>query len=90
MPKNKPQNLEELVDKISRRTGFEFADVADIADVVVKATLDAVRVGKIRQKRYGKYELPMEGAYEAVEGHNEAVAKYQRKAEDWLGEGGKG
>ena len=86
MTKNKPQNLEELIEKIISEHWEVVADppitimeLEDSLREVARATCDAVRVDEKNPAESYDYNI-----------WNSAIKAQQDKAEEWLGEGGKG
>ena|SRR3990172_8474667 len=97
MPKNKPQNLEELIEKSIKelfywgKEKYRLNPTEDEIRValreVAEQTLDAVRVEEMEIKTHNYYGDDVCDA--CVDGgFNSAIKAQEKKVREWLGEGG--
>ena len=80
MPTNKPQNLEELIEKIIRKWNVEDIEFEEALREIAKATCDAVRV-EVEVTPHGHRKEYRDCVYCAVKAQED-------KVKEWLGEGG--
>ena len=94
---NKPQNLEELIEKLDDLTFGKLSGgerkvlelhLRHIARSVARATLDAVRLGDKYVSEFPDRDEPNASDF-MTKGWNSAIKAQRERAKDWLGEGGK-